>query len=70
METAEQSSSDVVREVALVLFCFPVELVGADGLELEEEGEEDAEVEVVAHVDPNDSEEAEVGADEGVVNVV
>lgn len=59
-----------MRQSALVLLGLPDDAVGADGLEFVPFGEKDAEVEVVAHVDPDDDEEAEVGADEGMVDVV
>jgi hypothetical protein len=59
-----------VRERRFVLLGCPVKDVGANGLEFVELGPEDAEVEVVAQVDPGADEETEVGADEGVVEVI
>lgn len=59
-----------MTEVPLILLGLPDNAVWSDGLELIPFGEQDAEVEVVAHVDPDDDEEAEVGTDEGVVDVV
>lgn len=59
-----------MREVALVLACGPVELIGTDSLELGELRVEDLEVKVVAQVDPGAHEEGEVGSDEGVVEVI
>lgn len=59
-----------MRQFALVLLGLPDDAIGADGLEFVPFGEKDAEVEVVAHVDPDDDKESEVGADEGVVDVV
>ena len=59
-----------MRQSALVLLGLPDDAVWADGLEFVPFGEKNAEIEVVSHVDPDDDEEAEVGADEGVVDVV
>ena len=70
LQTAQEGAADPKGEVALVDAGFPVELVDADRLELGEEAEEDADVEVVAHVDPYHAEEGVVGADEPVVEVV
>lgn len=70
LQRAEQGEGDPEGQRALVLARLPVDLVGADRLELGEEGEEDAQVEVVAQVDPDDHEGEVVGAGEGVVEVV
>lgn len=70
LEGAEQGERDDERDVALVLLGLPVELVRADGLELGEQTPEDAQVEVVAQVDPNAHEGEVVGAGKRVVEIV
>lgn len=52
------------------MFGGPVEHVGADRLELGEDGPDDLEVQVVTHVDPDDHEEEEVGSNNGAIKVV
>ncbi len=59
-----------MREFAFVVSGFPVEEEGANGAKFGEDGVQDAEVEVVAGVDPDEDEEGEVGAYERVVEVV
>lgn len=70
LQAGQQGGRDVVRDPALVLLRGPVELVGAHGLELVELRPDDAQVEVVPHVDPHEDEEGEVRPDQGVVEVV
>lgn len=70
LKGAEQSERDDEGEAALVLLSLPVELVRADGLELGEQTPNDAQVEVVAQVDPHTHEGEVVGAGERVVEVV
>lgn len=70
LKRSEQGEGDVLADPALVLLCFPVELPGADGAEGGEDGVEDAQVEVVAQVAPDQHEEEEVGAYDGGVDVV
>lgn len=70
MEGGEQGGGDDVRERALVLLGGPIQFIGADGFEFVELGVEDAQVQVVAQVDPGDNEEAEVGPDKGMIEVV
>ena len=79
LQHGEQYQRDGVADPALVLFGFPVELVGYHGGELvgraeaETEGEErvdDAQVDEVAEVAPDEHEAGEVGDCEGVFDVV
>ena len=70
LQRAEQGQGDDEGQGALVLLRLPVELVGADRLELGEKTEEDAQVEVVAQVDPHAHEGEVVGAGQDVVEVV
>lgn len=70
LQARQQGKGDVLADPALVLLGLPVELEGTDGAELGEGGEEDAQVLVVAAVGPDGAEEDEVGADEGVGEVV
>lgn len=70
LQGAEQGQGNHKGQGALVLAALPVELVGADRLELGEEAGEDAQVEVVAQVDPDAHEGEVVGAGEPVVEVV
>jgi len=57
-------------EAAFVLFLFPVQREGADGAEFGQVGIEDAEVEIVSGVYPDEDEEGEIRADDPVVEVV
>lgn len=70
LERGQQGGGDVLADPALVLLCLPVELEGADGPELGEQRPEDAQVEVVAQVNPGEHEKPKVGPDEPVVDVV
>lgn len=70
LQASQQDESDDLADPALVLLRVPVEDVGADGGEFGEGGVQDAEVEVVAQVDPDADEEGEVGDDDGGVDVV
>ena len=70
LQGGQQHQRDVERDPALVLAALPVELVGADRLELSEERIEDAQVQVVPQVDPHAHEEAEVRTHEGGIEVV
>jgi hypothetical protein len=70
LETSEEGERDDLRERALVLLCFPVELEGTDGLEFGEDGVEDAQVDVVAEVAPDAHEDEKVGPGDGRVEVV
>jgi len=47
LQGAKQEQSNGERDPALVLLSFPVELIGTDGLELREQTEENAQVDVV-----------------------
>lgn len=53
LQRDQQGEGDDEADPALVLLRLPVELVGADGLELGEERPDDAQVDVVAQVDPD-----------------
>ena len=70
LERAEQGKGDDEGDVALVLLSLPVELVRTDGLELGEQTVENAQVEVVAQVDPHAHKGEVVGAGERVIEVV
>ncbi len=70
LKTSEQDGRDPVRERTFVLFGFPVEFVGPDGFEFIELRPEYSQVEVMAKVDPCEDKEGEIGADEGVVEVI
>lgn len=72
LQHRKERESDGLRDPALVLLCNPVELVGADGLELAvgEQSVQDLEVEEVAHVRPDADEGDEVGDREARVEVV
>ncbi len=70
LQRGEQAEDDDLREPALVLARLPVDLEGADGLELGQDGVEDAQVDVVAEVGPDEDEEAEVGPAVDGVEVV
>lgn len=70
LQGGEQDNSNVLRDPALVLLGGPVELKGADSAELGKEGVDDAQVEVMAHVDPDGHEEGKVRALERAVDVV
>lgn len=59
-----------MREGRLILLGLPDQLVRTNGFELVELGDQDLDVEVVAQVDPGEDEDAEVGADKRVVDVV
>lgn len=52
LERDEERGGNVQRKGALVLLSLPVNDVRTDGLELIEQGPDDAEVNVVAEVDP------------------
>ncbi len=49
---------------------LPIEVKRADGAEFRDGGPEDAEVDVVAEVDPHGDEEAETGTDDYRVHIV
>ena len=70
LQRSEEGEGDVLRDPALVLLCFPVELPWADGAEGGEDGVEDFEVDEVAQVAPHQHEEEEVGAYYGGVDEV
>ena len=70
LQTADEHGRDPVRDVALVLLRLPVELVRADGLELVELGVEDAQIDVVTQVYPNEDEECEEWPYNGVIEIV
>ena len=70
METGQESCRDVERKVAFVLLSLPVKTVGSDGLELVELGPENTEVQIVSKINPGTNEEPEIGAYEGMVEVV
>ena len=52
------------------MLALPVEFVGADGLKFGEKGVDDAEVDVVAHVDPHAHEQCVKRDRDGRVEVV
>lgn len=58
-----------MREGALVLLCFPVEVEGTNGGEGRGDAVQDDEVNVVAEIDPDGDEQAEVGGYQGGVYV-
>lgn len=58
-----------MREGALVLLCFPVEVEGTNGGEGRGDAVQDDEVDVVAEVDPDGDEQAEVGGYQGGIYV-
>lgn len=70
LQAGQQDQGDVLREPALELLARPVQLEGPDGAELGEERVEDAQVEVVAHVDPHRHEDGKVGHLQRAVDVV
>lgn len=70
LEGDEEGGGDGLAERALVLLRVPVELEGADGAELSEEGVDDLEVDEVAEIDPDEDEDGEEGRGDGVVEVV
>lgn len=70
LQAGEQRHGDVVGNPALVLLRLPVELVRPNRLELVESGPEDAEVEIVAQVEPDEDEECEIRSHQGVIQVV
>ena len=70
LEGPEQGERDDEGDVALVLLSLPVELVRADGLKLGEQTPENAQVEVVAQVDPHAHEGEVVRPGEHVVEIV
>lgn len=70
LQGGQQRGGDVLADPALVLLGDPVELKGADGAELGEEGDEDLDVDDVAEVDPDADEAEKVRCDEEVVEVV
>ena len=55
---------------ALVLLRLPVQIEGANRAELRDSGPEDEEVNVVPEIDPDEDEEAKVGANNGGVKIV
>ncbi len=57
-------------ERAFVLPRFPVEVEGADSAELGEGCIEDDYVDVVAEINPDDDEEAEIRANDGGVQII
>ena len=59
-----------MRDPAFVLLRFPIELVRTDACEFGKGREEDTEVYVVAEVNPDADEEAEIGDYDGRVQVV
>ena len=70
LKAGEEGRRDPVRKRTLVLLSLPNNAVWADGLEFVPLSKKDAEVDVVTEVDPDDDEDAEVWADEWVVDVV
>ncbi len=59
-----------MRDPALELSHCPVELVGADSLELIELGPEDSKVKVMAKINPHKNEEGKIWANKRVVEVI
>lgn len=54
LQRGQQDKGDDVGDPALVLLRLPVELVGAHGAELGEDGVEDAKIDVVTEIAPHD----------------
>lgn len=70
LQHRQQRKSDDIRNPAFILLRLPVELVGAYGAELSQQRPEDAQVQVVAEVDPGSDVEGVEGDDEVRVDVV
>ena len=70
LQAGQQTKCDALREEALELTGLPVELKGADGAEFRESCVEDGQIDIMAEVDPDEDEEAEIGADDGGIKVV
>lgn len=70
LQHRQQRKSDDIRNPAFILLRFPVEVVGAYGAELGQQRPEDAQVQVVAEVDPGSDVEGVEGDDEVRVDVV
>lgn len=71
LQAGEQCKCDVLRDPALVLLRVPVQFERTDGGEFAiDHGPEDAEVDVVAEVSPDEDEEAKVRANDGGIKVV
>lgn len=69
LQAREQGEGNVLRDPALVLLGVPIELEGADGSEGSGNGVEDDNIDVVAEVDPDGNEDAEVRGDDSKVEV-
>lgn len=59
-----------MRELAFILFCFPIDFIRTDGFELVEFRVEDSEIEVMAQVNPGGDEKGKVGSYKGVIYVI
>ena len=70
LERREERRGDDVRDPAFILLRLPVELIRPNGLEFVEFGIDDAQIEIVTLVDPDEDEEGEVRSDKGVVEIV
>ena len=70
LKCGEQPTCDHKGKRALKLLAGPVHLVGSNGLELREEAVDDAQVEVVAEVNPHAHKYKVEGTHEGAVDVV
>lgn len=70
LQRGQQRKGDDVGDPALVLLRLPVELVGPNGAEFGEDGVEDAQVDVVAEVDPDEDVCDVDGDDERAVDVM
>lgn len=70
MQAAQQAEGDPLCKRGLVLLGLPIELERAYGAEIGEGRVEEDQVDVVAQVDPDEDEEAEVGSDDGGVEVI
>lgn len=63
MQAGQEAKGDVLREWRLVLLGLPVELEGTNGGEFCERGVQNGNINVVAEIDPDQDEEAEVRSD-------
>jgi hypothetical protein len=59
-----------MRQLAFILFRRPIEFVGPNRLELVELGIKNSEVQVMPEINPSADEEGEIGANEGMIEVV
>lgn len=65
LQTREKCKSNVLRNPALVLLCFPVEFKGPNRGKFGKNGPENAEVDVMAKIDPDGGKKGIKGTNDG-----